>query len=105
VRPGARHRAGVGLESDAAGAEVGDDGWGPPVSDLGCSERGWATLGQKLSWAAAMSVGWELGRWFLLGCAAGGARKQGRKSKELLWTSATTGSNRNDPKMGRKDKG
>jgi hypothetical protein len=32
-------------------AEVGDDGWGAPVNDCGSSERGWAALGRKLSWA------------------------------------------------------
>jgi hypothetical protein len=39
--------------------EVGDDGWGPPVSDRGCSKRGWAALGRKLSWAAAAHAGRE----------------------------------------------
>jgi hypothetical protein len=39
-------------------AEVGDDGWGPPVSDRRCSERA-AALGRKLSWAAAACARWE----------------------------------------------
>jgi hypothetical protein len=32
-------------------AEVGDDGWGPLVSNRGSSGRSWAALGRKLSWA------------------------------------------------------
>jgi hypothetical protein len=48
AKPGAAQDA--ALSRDRAqvrrGKEVGDDEWGPPFSDRGSSERGWATLGQ-----------------------------------------------------------
>jgi hypothetical protein len=47
--------------------EEGDNGWGPPVSH----SDGARAAGPKTE---GLQRGWELGRQFLLGCAAGGTR-------------------------------
>jgi hypothetical protein len=81
AQQGMRHRAGVGLESDAVRPEVGDDGRGPPVSLRG------AAVHNRPSWAA---VGWAaLGRKAMLGCRrrwaaklVGWIRGEGKRGKE-----------------------
>jgi hypothetical protein len=62
AQQGTRHRAGVGLGSDAVRPEEGDDGRGPPVSLCGAAAH------SRLSWAA---VSWAAAQ---MGCGASGLR-------------------------------